>query len=223
MSIYLIIALVTLGFTGILVFEGIVDTGCVEAKTIVVDINGNGNYTTIQAAIDNASAGDTVRIWNGTYIENVVINKTLSIIGNGSVNATVEGVWAVRDKDTFHISADWVNISGLSIECVSDRDYPYYDAAIGLHGVHHCQIYDNFIGWSHYGLHLDNSTNNMIENNIIERIYDIGIISRFSDINTYNNNIFQDNFNYNLYFVNTSNNNVRNNTIKVKKIIFLRI
>ena len=35
-----------------------------EPKTIIVDINGSGNYTSIQDAVDNASAGDTVRVWN---------------------------------------------------------------------------------------------------------------------------------------------------------------
>ena len=39
---------------------------------------GGENFTRIQEAIDNASAGDTV--YNGTYFENVVIYKRFTCI-----------------------------------------------------------------------------------------------------------------------------------------------
>ncbi len=41
---------------------------------------GGGNFTRIQEAIENASAGDTVLVYNGTYFENVVIYKRLTCI-----------------------------------------------------------------------------------------------------------------------------------------------
>jgi hypothetical protein len=49
-SIYIVIALVTSGFVGILIFEGIVDEGGVEAAIITVDDDGGGDYSSIQAA-----------------------------------------------------------------------------------------------------------------------------------------------------------------------------
>ena len=41
---------------------------------------GTGNET-IQNLINNASSGDTITVLPGTYNENVIINKTLTLIG----------------------------------------------------------------------------------------------------------------------------------------------
>ena len=45
-----------------------------------------GGYSTIQAAINDASAGDTIDIAFGTYTENLVVDKQLIIQGAGSGN-----------------------------------------------------------------------------------------------------------------------------------------
>lgn len=48
----------------------------VFAKTISVKKNGTGSYTTIQTAVNAANAGDIIEIYNGTYKENVNIEKS---------------------------------------------------------------------------------------------------------------------------------------------------
>ncbi|MEQ8547468.1 MAG: hypothetical protein RIC03_06140 [Cyclobacteriaceae bacterium] len=42
---------------------------------------GSGDFTSIQAAIDGASAGDTIRVYTGEYLEPLTIDKKLFIIG----------------------------------------------------------------------------------------------------------------------------------------------
>ena len=67
-------------------------------------------YQYIQDGLDNANPGDAVFVFNGTYNEEVTINKTVDLIGedkNGTfVNGTDYG---------FIITADWVNLSGFSV------------------------------------------------------------------------------------------------------------
>ncbi len=41
------------------------------SSTIIVDINGTGDYTSIQEGIDNAADGDIILVYPGTYYENI--------------------------------------------------------------------------------------------------------------------------------------------------------
>lgn len=61
-------------------FAGFV--GGVAATTHVVDASGGGDFTTIQAAVDAASPGDTIQIRPGTYDGGVIVDKSLTIVGD---------------------------------------------------------------------------------------------------------------------------------------------
>ena len=81
----------------ILLFVGasvVPSTGMEEKSTIgraifYVGGSGPGNYTTIQAAINDANSGDTVFVYNGTYHENVVITKNNIILKGEDKNNTI--------------------------------------------------------------------------------------------------------------------------------------
>ncbi|MEI7982622.1 MAG: right-handed parallel beta-helix repeat-containing protein [Bacteroidota bacterium] len=55
----------------------------------IVDINGAGQFTRIQLAIDNALPGDTIQVWPGTYNEAININKNIILQGSGYENTTI--------------------------------------------------------------------------------------------------------------------------------------
>jgi hypothetical protein len=66
------------------------------ADTLVVDNDGTAEYSSIQAAIDDASAGDTVEIRSGTYAETVVVDKNITVTAPDG--ATLDGT-NVDDSD----------------------------------------------------------------------------------------------------------------------------
>jgi len=53
--------------------------------------DGEGTYPTLQSAIDNASDGDRIIIPQGNIFENVLISKSLTIIGEGIDSTTIFG------------------------------------------------------------------------------------------------------------------------------------
>ncbi|MCW3134245.1 MAG: right-handed parallel beta-helix repeat-containing protein [Methanophagales archaeon] len=73
------------------------------------------DYLTIQEAVNAASAGDTIIVRDGTYTENVEVDKRLTIRSeNGSDSTIVQA--ANLSNPTFEVSADGVNISGLTVK-----------------------------------------------------------------------------------------------------------
>jgi hypothetical protein len=57
------------------------------ADQCVVPGGGGGCFATIQAAVDAAGSGDTVRVVAGVYPERVVINKNLTLLGGCTTSA----------------------------------------------------------------------------------------------------------------------------------------
>ena len=52
-----------------------------EADVIDVDIFGGSDYTNLTQAVENATAGDTIRVAARTYYDTVLVNKQLAILG----------------------------------------------------------------------------------------------------------------------------------------------
>jgi hypothetical protein len=90
------------------------------ARTLVVALDGSGQYASIQEAIDAARKGDVVRIKAGTYFENVTIHSKdrIKIVGDGVEKVKILG----RDLvGSFHIGkwpygASNIEISDLTIQ-----------------------------------------------------------------------------------------------------------
>ncbi len=83
-----------------------------DGNTLYVGGNGPGNYTKIQDAIDDANNGDTVFVYNGTYYENVWVDKSIWLIGEDKYNTIIDGCGG---EVTVGITADNVIVNGFTI------------------------------------------------------------------------------------------------------------
>lgn len=63
--------------------------GAATNETIVVDTGGDGDYQSIQAAVEGADPGDVIEVRSGTYEERVTIDKNVRLVGSGDV--TMDG------------------------------------------------------------------------------------------------------------------------------------
>lgn len=64
---------------------GLAGVGVENAKAATITVCPSGcDYTSIQDAIDAASSGDTISIGAGTYDEQVIVNKGLTLDGDGA-------------------------------------------------------------------------------------------------------------------------------------------
>lgn len=128
-------------------------------------------YTTIQAAVNAADAGDTIYVYNGTYNENVDIsNASVTLEGEGRdvVNVTA----ALSGDHVFEVTADYVNISGFNVSGATDS----WTAGIYLHStVEHCNISYNSASGNYYGFWLNESSRNSISRSIANTNNNSGI------------------------------------------------
>jgi nitrous oxidase accessory protein len=180
--------------------------GTATAKTWYVDDDGRADFETIQGAIfdRNVTDRDTIIIRAGTYIENVDVNKSLTIKSNQGAGVTI--VQANDPNDyIFWVYADYVTISGFRVE---GSDLP----GIQLDPANHCNISNNYITKCDIGIASDRSHNNRITNNHCIRNVDNGIDLDYSSNNSVTNNICSHNIGNGIDLSRSYYNSIANNT-----------
>ncbi len=101
-----------------------------NGKTLYVGGSGEGNYSSIQDAINASSYGDIVFVYNGTYYENVVINQHgISLIGEDKETTIIDG-GGINSVILIVKNNDWVTISGFTIQNSGDNHWD--DAGIEI-------------------------------------------------------------------------------------------
>jgi nitrous oxidase accessory protein NosD len=158
-----------------------------SSKTIVVP----DDYATISAAVNSASSGDTILVKSGVYYENVVITKSLTLIGEDSQTTTVIGTGGVeRGQNTvFTLAADQAEISGFTIESLNYSTSSNYATGISVEG-DGCTITGNNIHNTYYGIFCSLQSLTTISGNNITSNFKDGIRFCGGSLNKiYENNI----------------------------------
>lgn len=145
------------------------------SSTIYVDDDNTGGpwdgtlehpYQHIQDGVDNAVAGDTVFVFNGTYNEAVTVEKSLSIIGENRQSVIVDGGGL---DQVFHLLANAINISSLTVQQ-------------GTHGLHlegatNTHIQDCILTLDTYGITPRNSPDTVITDCVFHHLVSVGVLS----------------------------------------------
>lgn len=142
-----------------------------NAAVLTVGINGKGNYTSIQEAVNNAQNGDTIVVSPGTYVENVNVSKELAIISSTDLSGDRMNrtyvIGTVSANDVFNIGSNNVTISGFHILGSFSGMDKYEEIGIYLEGVQNCSLRNNTMVLNDVGIDLNNSQRNYLYNNLI--------------------------------------------------------
>ena len=153
------------------------------------------DYRSIQQAINAAAPGDTVHVNNGTYYENININKTIMLVGENPETTIIDG------STTNSTYGPTVWTCGENVRDVVIMNFT---------------ILGSPNAWGIYMLGTPNAT---IENNIISNNHS-GIVADASDNSTFVNNIIANNLYDGLLFVESSGHIMKNNTISANAYNF---
>jgi len=76
-------------------------------------------YQNITSALENASDNDTIYVYNGTYYENVGVNKAVSLVGENKRTTIIDGNGAPPPTSVVNFAVTSGKISGFTIRHAS--------------------------------------------------------------------------------------------------------
>jgi len=200
--------------------------------TVIFPVHNNTgyNFSTIQEAIDNSTAGATITVDAVTLTENVNVNKSVNLIGAGVGLTIVQA--ANSNAPVFNVTANRVNISGFTVTG-GGGVFLFGGGGVFLFNSNYSKIEDVNVSNNEYGILLYNSINNTISNNTassnnkgiflifssdsntlthnIASNNDYGIYLYYSDGNTLTDNTASLNYDYGIYLDSSSNNTIYHN------------
>jgi parallel beta-helix repeat protein len=179
------------------------------------------NYKTIQEAINDANSGDIIFVRKGIYAENIIINKSITLIGEDRESTIIDG-GAIGN--VISIKASNITIKGFTIKnsgpfggcgifierfgniIISNNNIIDNNMGIQISFTSRNQIYENVISANYVGIQLFYSSGNSIYRNVISSNTD-GIDAYYSVGNIFYENTINNN-NWGVYLSSYSSNNV---------------
>ncbi len=180
-------------------------SGVVSAATRVVNqtappcvFDADSYHTTIQAAINAATDGDEIIVCDGTYTEDVDVDRSVTIRSqNGPAVTTVQ----MASSIVFNVTADYVNISGFTVTGANT-------IGIQLDTVNYCNISNNNVsGNTFLGIYMIYSNNSILTGNMVNSSAGDGFYLGESNNNTLTGNTANSNAGNGFYLYLRSNNN----------------
>jgi parallel beta-helix repeat protein len=188
------------------------------AETWFVDNEGDGDYSSIQAAINDANPGDIIKVYSGKYNEKIYVNvESIVIEGvdrelNNGTDKGMPEIIGDGEGSVVGIAADNIEFKGFTIYgsggCI-------FDAGINITSDYNT-IINNILTRNHHGIFMINCNyNNILSNTIIQNFWDgIHILDFCHDNIIRGNNINSNNVDgVKLYLTDNTDNTIIYNEI----------
>jgi len=219
-------------------------------STLAVSVNGaalnvglGGQYKSITEAVNAAQPGDTITISAGTYTENVIVTKSVTIKAASPGSTVVTA--ADPSKDVFLVQAKNVRVEGLTITGATGASGVHVDhssacvvtglsahgndRAVYLDGATNCEVSSSNLANNGYGVYCDNASNNTISSSIATgeqgngKALGDGIYMYYSDANTITHTNLSANHVFGISLFHSSGNTITNNSILNNQDIGVRL
>jgi len=145
-------------------------------------------YQNITNALEHAIDGDTIFVHSGMYFENVIVNISVSIVGEDRSSTIVDGNGTIN---VISIRANNVSIQNFTIKN-SGPDFD--DCGIFVDGSSRVNISHNTISNNNNGIKFSSSVNSAVSSNTMSNNDYHGIVLQSSSNNVISGNILRNNF-----------------------------
>lgn len=167
-------------------------TGISSAADIYVGNGPEYDFANISTAVSFANNSDTIIVSDGIYIENIDINKEVTIISeNGSAKTTVQAL--TPHDHIFNITANNVTVYGFNVTGATN-----YTGILML-GASNFNVSDNVISESYAGIYVEDSSNGLLADNIANSNYQGIILEDSTNCTLVNNRMTLNDFNFEVY------------------------
>ena len=134
-----------------------------------------GNFSSIQEAINEAENGSIIYVPSDVYYEQIVINKTISLIGENVSTTIIDGN---NGGTIVKITADNVTIAGFTVQ---NSGWGWYKNGIHVYRADNCEMKNNFLLHNCQNIRLNCSQNSRVLDNTIDGDgYGIRLINSFN-------------------------------------------
>lgn len=145
------------------------------------------DFAIIQSAINAANEGDIVFVDSGVYYENLVLNKSISLLGAGYSETIVD---ANRTSHVVTISSSNALVAGFTFQNGGSAIPSFY--GVKIDNVNNVTVSDNFVSGNFVGIKLGDkqrgSNDNIVRNNILTKNR-YGIFADHANANLFYGNV----------------------------------
>jgi parallel beta-helix repeat protein len=148
------------------------------------------DYPTIGNAVGNASTSDTILVKKGVYRENVLVDKSLSLKGQGNNQTVVIGTGGLERgaNPVFRLAANNVKLSGFTLKSLNYTSATLFASGVIVEG-DNCTITGNMMSDTYYGIFSSILSSAIISNNSIDGARKDGIRLCGGSLNTVSGNL----------------------------------